>query len=85
MKAAPKLQLSDRDIAFWRAYIEILSERVPLVYQWGEGLTTWHPRVVKKILWYSGTRNTKQNRHIVLDWLMGNVAVYTDEETQKKN
>ena len=78
----PKRKLSRRDIAFWRAYFEILNERVPLVDRWSNELTTWHPRVVQKLLWYSGIRNTKANRYMALDWLMANVAVYKDEQRE---
>jgi hypothetical protein len=31
MNTNSPIQLTDRDIAFWRAYLEILNERVPLV------------------------------------------------------
>jgi hypothetical protein len=79
-EAAKKWPLSARDIAFWRAYLEILNERVPLVDHWPDGGVTWHPRVVQKIVWYSGTRDTKRNRFMAVDWLMENVAVYADTE-----
>jgi hypothetical protein len=81
-RANTKHKLSRRDIMFWHAYFEILNERVPLVDKWSDELTTWHPRVVQKLLWYSGIRNTKANRHMALDWLMANVAVYNDEQRE---
>ena len=56
-------RLSEQDLAFWRAYLEIRSERVPLVDHWRDGSTTWHPRVIQKLLWYSGTPNTFENRN----------------------
>ena len=39
-----RAKLSSRDVAFWRAYLEILNERVPLVDRWRDGSVTWHPR-----------------------------------------
>jgi hypothetical protein len=54
----PPKQLSKQDMAFWRAYVEILSERVPLVDHWDDGTVTWQPRVVQKLLWYSKIPNT---------------------------
>jgi hypothetical protein len=65
---------SQRDIAFWRAYLEILNERVSLVDRWADGHVTWHPRIVQKLLWYSGIPNTMQNRWIAHDWLIRNCA-----------
>ncbi len=61
-------------MAFWRAYTEILNERVPLVDRWRDGSVTWHPRVVQKLLWYSNVPNTMRNREIAYDWLMRNAA-----------
>ncbi len=78
--AIRKKPLRSRDFAFWRAYIEILNERVPLVDRWSDGTTTWHPRVVRKMLWYTETPDTMPNRHMAIDWLMEHVAVYTDDK-----
>ena len=66
--------LSKRDIAFYRAYLEILNERVPLVDHWDSGTTSWHPRVVQKLLWYSGLRPTIRNRALAYDWLVKNAT-----------
>jgi len=63
---------SDRSLAFWRPYLEILNERVPLVDNWRDGSVTWHPRVGEKLLWYSGVPNTPRNRRLAHDWLMQN-------------
>jgi len=63
-------QLSKRDIAFWRAYVEILMERVPLIDEWNDGTVTWRPRVVRKLLWYSEVPDTTRNRSLAYDWLM---------------
>lgn len=65
-------KLSKRNIAFWRAYLEIRTERVPLVDSWDDGSLTWHPRVVQKLLWYSEVPNTMRNRGFAWDWLMEN-------------
>jgi hypothetical protein len=65
---------TEHDIAFWRAYIEILNERVKLVDKWPDGSITWHPRVVRKLLWYSDIPNTFENRVMAHDWLMENAA-----------
>ena len=59
-------RLSKRDLSFWRAYLEVLSERVPLV--------AWQPRVVQKLLWYSKIPNTMRNRYLAYEWLMLNCA-----------
>jgi hypothetical protein len=59
-----------RDLLFWRAYLEILDERVPLVESWPDGANTWHPRVGEKMLWYSDIPNTLENRKMVYAWLM---------------
>ena len=67
-------RISKRDVAFWRAYIEILNERVPLVDHWDDGTITWHPRVVRKLLWYSDVPDTMQNRSLAYDWLMQSCA-----------
>ena len=69
-----KQYLSDRDIGFWRAYVEIMSERTYLVDRWSDGHTTWHPRVVQKLLWYSGYADTVRNRALAYNWLMANAA-----------
>lgn len=66
--------LSKWDIAFWRAYIEILNERVPLVDQWDDGTVTWQPRVVRKLLWYSSVPDTMRNRSLAYAWLMQHCA-----------
>ena len=66
--------LSNRDIAFWCAYIEILGERVPLVDRWNDGRVTWQPRIVRKLLWYSGVPGTMRNRSLAYDWLMQHCA-----------
>ncbi len=63
-------QMSDRNWAFWRAYLEIRTERVSLVDRWRDGSVTWHPRVVQKLLWYSGLPNTLRNRAMAYEWLM---------------
>ena len=68
--------LSPRDLAFWKAYIEILNERVPLVDHWSDGTSTWRPRVVEKMLWYSKVRNTMRNRSMAYDWLMQHCAKF---------
>ena len=60
----------DRAFAFWKAYFEILRERVPLVDEWRDGSITWHPRVVQKLLWYTDIPNTAANRQMAHDWLM---------------
>ena len=62
--------ISDRDWAFWRAYLEIRAERVSLIDRWRDGSVTWHPRVVQKLLWYSGFPNTLRNRVMAYEWLM---------------
>lgn len=67
-------QLSKRDIAFWRAYFEILNERVALIDEWNDGTVTWQPRVVRKLLWYSEVPDTMQNRSLAYDWLMQHCA-----------
>lgn len=70
----PRKQLPKRDIALWRAYIEIQNERVPLVDHWSDGTVSWHPRVVQKLLWYSNAPNNMLNRSLAYDWLMQNCA-----------
>jgi hypothetical protein len=67
-------QLCRRDIAFWRAYLEIQSERVALVDHWDNGTVTWYPRVVQKLLWYANVPNTMRNRSLAYDWLMQHCA-----------
>jgi len=67
-------KLSKRDIAFWLAYLEILSERVPLVDHWDDGSMTWHPRVAQKLLWYSKLPGTMRNHQIAYAWLMKNCS-----------
>lgn len=64
--------LSKREISFWRAYFEVLNERVPLVDLWADGTVTWQPRVVQKLFWYSKIPNTMGNRHLAYEWLMLN-------------
>lgn len=59
-----------KSMELWRAYLEVLSERVPLVDHWRDGTVTWHPRVVRKMLWYSGRKDTMRNRRLAYDWLM---------------
>ena len=68
------LATSAWDVAFWRAYFEILQERAPLVDHWRDGSITWHPRVVRKLLWYSDIPDTPSNRLVAHDWLMQNAA-----------
>jgi hypothetical protein len=63
-------KISNQDIVLWRAYFEIRNERVPLVDDWSDGTTTWKPRVIQKLLWYSGVPNTMRNRSLAYDWLM---------------
>jgi hypothetical protein len=70
----PPKQVSRRDLAFWRAYIEILNERLPLIDRWGDGSVTWQPRVVRKLLWYSDIPDTMRNRSLAYDWLMHHCA-----------
>ena len=70
MAVKSKKQTSTQEFAFWRAYLEILSERVPLVDRWSDGHVTWHPRVVQKLLWYSNISNTPRNRMTAHEWLM---------------
>jgi hypothetical protein len=66
--------LSKRDVAFWRAYVEILNEHVPLVDHWDDGTVTWQPRIGRKLLWYSEVPDTMANRRLAYDWLMRNCA-----------
>jgi hypothetical protein len=70
----PRRQLSKRDMAVWRAYFEILNERVPLVDQWDDGTVTWQPRVVRELLWYSDIPDTTRTRSLAYDWLMRHCA-----------
>jgi hypothetical protein len=63
-------RLSDRELDLWRAYLDVLNEPTPLVDRWSNGSVTWHPRVVQKLIWYSGLKNTVRNRWLVHDWLM---------------
>ena len=72
MSVKSRKSKSDRHLAFWRAYFEILNERVPLVDEWRDGNITWRPRVVDKLLWYSEVPNTRRNRLLAYDWLMQN-------------
>jgi uncharacterized protein YegL len=67
-----KRKLSKREVAFWRAYLEILRDRTPLVDTWSDGHVTWHPRVIQKMIWYSSLKDTIRNRGLVHDWLMDN-------------
>ena len=77
-----KAQKFDRhELLFWRAYLEILDERVPLVDNWRDGSSTWHPRVVEKLLWYSDISNTPANRRMAHTWLMEHAT----EERSKKH
>ena len=62
--------ISKRELRLWRAYLEIQNERVPLTDRWSDGSVTWHPRVIQKMVWYSGLKNTLRNRWLVHDWLM---------------
>ena len=66
--------ISDHDDAFWRAYLEILGDRAPLVDRWRDGSQTWHPRVIQKLLWYSDVPHTPQNRMLAYEWLMRNAT-----------
>jgi hypothetical protein len=70
IKAMTRNRLSKRDIDIWRAYIEILNERVPLVDHWDDGRVTWQPRVVRKLLWHADVPDTMRNRSLAYDWLM---------------
>jgi hypothetical protein len=74
MPTTSREQGDSRDARFWRAYFEILHERVPLVDRWRDGSMTWHPRVVEKLLWYSDIPNTKANRQMAHTWLIENAA-----------
>jgi hypothetical protein len=74
MRNMPRKQLSKWDTAFWRAYVEILNERVPLVDQWDDGAVTWQPRVVRKLLWYSDVSDTVRNRSLAYEWLKQHCA-----------
>ena len=40
--------------------------------KWSDGHVTWHPRVVQKMIWYSGLKDTPRNLALVYDWLMDN-------------
>lgn len=85
MTVKSKSHISKREFAFWRAYLEILSERVPLVDRWTDGHVTWHPRVVQKLLWYSNIPNTTRNRVIAQEWLMTiAIPVKDDGRSEKK-
>ena len=85
MDVKPKKQISNREFALWRAYLEILSERVPLVDRWSDGNVTWHPRVVQKLLWYSNIPNTPRNRVIAQEWLMTMAIPITKDGRPKKS
>jgi hypothetical protein len=67
-------QMSKRDIAFWRAYFEILND--VLIDEWADGTVTWQPRVVRKLLWYSEIPDTIHNRSLAYDWLMQHCAQF---------
>jgi hypothetical protein len=43
-----------------------------LVEEWSDDHVTWHPRVIQKMIWYSGLKDTIRNRGLVHDWLMDN-------------
>jgi len=75
----PRKELSKQDLAFWKAYIEILDERVRLVDHWDDRTVTWHPRIVRKLLWYSGVPDTMGNRGLAYDWLMLHCARFTEQ------
>jgi len=79
----PTRKSSKRDIASWRAYLEVRSERVPLVDRWSDGGVTWHRRVVQKLLWYSEVPNTMRNRRLAYDWLMQNCAEPTPPQKSR--
>jgi hypothetical protein len=81
MKARRREKRPSRDFTFWRAYLEILSERVPRVDRWDDGSITWHPRVVRKLLWYSNVPNTPRDRVMVYDWLMCHVAEFQPDKS----
>ncbi len=72
-----------RELKFWRAYLEILNERVPLVDRWRDGTATWHPRIVGKLCWYSGIANTKRNRNSAYLWLLRHCTKIVDESDPK--
>jgi hypothetical protein len=74
MRTKSQKPASDYTVEFWRAYFEILNERVPLVDHWRDGSITWHPRVVQKLLWYSNLPDTPVNRTMAHDWLMQNAT-----------
>lgn len=57
MRTKSAESISDREAAFWRAYLELLGERVQLVDRWDDGSVTWHTRVIQKLLWYSDILN----------------------------
>jgi hypothetical protein len=81
MRVKSKNLMSDCDLAFWRAYFEILNERVQMVDKWRDGSVTWHPRVAEKLLWYSEMPNTARNRRLAHDWLMQNCTEPVKERT----
>lgn len=80
MNIKPARSKPDRDVAFWRAYIEMLNERLPLVDRWSDGSSSWHPRVVQKLLWYSHIPNTPRNRVTAYEWLMEHAAREIQED-----
>ena len=77
-KSAPN---TINDMAFWRAYLEILDERVPLVDHWRDGSVTWTPRVGQKLLWYSGLPATPDNMKMAYAWLVKNAVTPISNKT----
>src|SRR5574340_1422048 len=74
---------SDRGSAFWRAYLTILNEHVPLVDHWNDGTATWHPQVVPKMCRYRGVPATKRNRLTTYHWLVRNCTHAVDPSDKK--
>jgi hypothetical protein len=70
-------------LAIWRAYLEILNERIFLVDRWSDGIATWHPRFVQKLCWYSGIPATKRNPNAAYRWLVKNCTKIVRESHPK--
>lgn len=65
---------SKRDMSFWRAYVQLLGKREPLVDHWTDGTLTWKPWVGEQLLSASKLSNTRRNRRMVYAWLMQHCA-----------
>jgi hypothetical protein len=79
-----KNHFSNRELYLWRAYLEVLNERVTLVDHWSDGTVTWHPRAVQKLIWYAGLKNTIRNRWLVHAWLMRSATKPIDKGTSAR-